>query len=275
MSETPKKLLEQYYARKKSMGYSQQTIDRVVLNTSMYIRDMRIRSFSQITTKSVLRWGEIKLETISRSTLYTYYNSIRSYINFIRQMGIEVDVDETQVKCRPHYKSRTWLRPAQIKQIVRCAEYPADTLIRLMYTTGMRISEAISINERDLMGDTTLYIKSKGGNMRPIFLTRDLYDELEQLSAENGGFCFIDPEGEPLTRKKAYHVVKKAMILAGYPNAYPHALRHSFATELLRKGVSLSHTQRLMGHANVSITQLYEHLITDDIEKAHAKLTRV
>lgn len=275
MEQTPKKALEQYYARKKSMGYSQQTIDRVVLNTSMYIKDMRIRHFSQITTESILKWGEKKLDTITRSTLYTYYNSIRSYINFIRQIGIEVAVDTTQVKCRPHYKSRTWLRPAQIKQIVRCAEQPADTLIRLMYTTGMRISEAISISERDLLGDTTLYIRSKGGNMRPIFLTRDLYDKLEELSAENGGFCFVDIEGKPLSRKKAYHTVKRAMVLAGYPNAYPHALRHSFATELLRKGVSLSHTQRLMGHANVSITQIYEHLITDDIEKAHAKLTRV
>ena len=65
------------------------------------------------------------------------------------------------------------------------------------------------------------------------------------------------------------------MAKAGYPNAYPHALRHSFATELIRKGVSFSHTQRLMGHASVSITQIYEHLVTDDIEKAHAKLTKV
>lgn len=149
-----------------------------------------------------------------------------------------------------------------------------DILFAVMLTVYVAVLAA-TYSERDLMGDTTPYIKSKGGNMRPIFLTRDLYDELEQLSAENGGFCFIDLEDEPLTRKKAYHIVKKAMVLAGHPNAYPHALRHSFATELLRKRVSLSHTQRLMGHVNVSITQLYEHLITEDIENAHAKLTRV
>ena len=275
MKDSPQKMLEQYKTRKKSTGYSQQTIDRVVLNVSMYLRGAKIKKFSQVTTKSILKWGENKLDTVTRSTLYTYYNSIRSYIKFVRQMGIDIDVDETQVICKPHYKIRKWLTPSQIRQIIRKADYPADTLIRLMYTTGMRISEAISISEEDLLGDTTLHIRSKGGNMRPIFLTKELYEKLEVLSAENGGFCFVDQDGVPITRKKAYHVIKKAMVKAGYPTAYPHALRHSFATELLRKGVSLSHTQRLMGHASVSITQIYEHLVTDDIEKAHAKLTKV
>lgn len=155
----------------------------------MYLRDKKIKRFSQITTKSILKWGDDKLDIVTRSTLYAYYNSMRSYIKFVRQMGVEVDVDETQIIRKPHHKTRT----------------------------------------------------------------------------------FVDLWGEPLSGKKAYHIVKKSMVIAVYPNAYPHALRHSFATELLRKGASLSHTRRLIVHANVSITQLYEHLITDDIEKAQCE----
>ena len=275
MKETPKALLDLCCARRKSSGYSEQTIERIRSNNSMYLKDMNIRRLTQINTKTVLTWGEKKLDTVSRSTLYTYYNSIRAFAKFLISQGYQLNIDLDQIRCKPHYKSRVWLRPNQIKQIIKHADPMSALLIRLMYTTGMRISEAVSIEEKDLLGDLTLYVKSKGGNMRPVFVTKEIYLELEEQSLKNGGPCFIYVDGEKMTRRKAYYLIKKAMISAGYPKAYPHALRHSFATELLRKGVSLSHTQRLMGHSSVAITQIYEHLVTDDIQKAHSKLTKL
>ena len=56
-----------------------------------------------------------------------------------------------------------------------------------------------------------------------------------------------------------------------YPTAYPHSLRHTFTTTMLRQGADISHVQRLLGHSNISTTARYTHLVTDDIKKAHAK----
>lgn len=275
MSKSPQELLTKYYSQSISTGYSLETVNRVILNTSMYLRDMNISCTSQITTENILSWGEKKISSVSSSTLYAYYNSIRSYISFLKNIGTHVSVDESRIKCRPRYKTRVCLKPSQVKKIIKNAPPPTDTLIRLMYTTGMRVSEAVSITQEHLIGDTTIYIKSKGGHTRPVFITKELYSDLESLAAENSGSCFVNQKRKPADRGWAYRNIKKAAIRAGHPTVHCHTLRHSFATELLRQGVSLSHTQRLMGHSSVATTQVYEHLVTGDIKKAHLRLTRV
>jgi site-specific recombinase XerD len=269
-------LLKQYEVNKRSAGLSAATIERVVLNVKMLVRDTNLREVEQMTTDLIIGWGDRKLSGgIGTSTLYAYYNSIRAFIGFVELLGIDHSVNKSRIKCRPLYKQRTWLRPGEIRHIINCSTPSIGVLIRLMYTSGMRISEAVSITDHHLQDGKTIYVQSKGGNMRPIFITKMLHEQLVTLATSNGGFCFVDELGEPLNRKKAYYYVKRACIKGGHAESHPHTFRHSFATELLRKGVSLSHTQRLMGHANVSITQIYEHLIVDDIERAHMKLTKV
>lgn len=242
----------------------------------MFIRDMNISDIEQINTDLIIGWGDRKLTSgVAHSTLYTYYNSIRTFLVFVEMMGYMHGVDYKRIRCQPHYKHRVWLRPAEIKQIINAATPATAILIRFIYTAGLRLSEAVSIHGSQLEDGMTIFITGKGSKVRPVFVTKDILDDLRTLSIINGGYCFIDRSCEPLSRKKAYYLIKQAMIKAGYGHAYPHSLRHSFCTELLRKGVSLAHTSRLMGHASVSITQVYEHLITDDIEKAHKQLTKV
>lgn len=275
MDNSIDELLLKYQLNKRSSGLQATTIDRVNLNVTMLVVDMNIFTADELTTDLIISWGNKKLERIGQSTLYTYFNSIREFLNFLDDCGVSHNVDKTRIKCKPSYRQRTWLRPGQIKYIIRSADTQTGILIRLMYTSGMRVSEAISLTRDDLSDGTTLYIRGKGGKHRPVFITQKLLGELQTLATIHGGFCFVDDFGQQLTRKKAYYYVKKACVRAGHPECHPHTFRHSFCTELLRQGVSLSHAQRLMGHANVAITQHYEHLIVEDIEKAHTKLTRV
>lgn len=266
-------LLKQYQTSRRSAGYSEETIARVIANVENFAKDMNVRRVSQFTTDAALGWGERKLlKGIERSTLYAYYNSLRSFLNFVESIGIEHVAERERIRCRAIYKRMVWLRPGDVRRIINHAADPSiATLIRLIFTTGMRISEAISVTHTHLEDDeNTIYIRAKGGNMRPVFITKQLHLDLCKLSSD-GGHCFVDSWGVPLDRKKAYYYIKQAMIRAGFPKAYPHSLRHSFTTDLLRKGASLSHVQRLLGHSNIAVTQRYEHLITDDIQKAHAK----
>lgn len=272
---TVRELLKSYEINKRSAGLSEDTIERVLLNTNMYMRDMEIRRVSQLSTESIIQWGENKLRNgTARSTMYTYYNSLRSFLKHAESVGASVSIKYERVHCKPVYKQRKALRPAEIKRIIRYADAQAETLIRLMYISGMRISEAVGLTAKDLT-DTTIFIQGKGDKVRPIFITEEILEELQSLAEFNEGDCFVDNDGNKLSRKKAYYYVKKAMIKAGFGDYSPHSLRHSFATELLRKGANLLQVSKMMGHSSVEVTQIYTHLVTEDIERTHRLLTRV
>lgn len=270
-----KEMLRSYEINKRSAGLSEETIDRVVLNTEMYVRDMAVRRMSQISTDSIISWGENKLRNgVSRSTMYTYYNSLRSFMKHAESVGAEVSIQYERIHCKPVYKQRKALRPAEIRRIIRHADEQTESLIRLMYVSGMRIGEAVKLNQNDLT-DTTIFIQGKGDKIRPVFVTDEILGTLRIAAEVNSGSCFVDTEGQQITRKKAYYFIKKAMVRAGFGDYSPHSLRHSFATELLRKGANLIQVSKMMGHSSVEVTQIYTHLITDDIERTHRLLTRV
>lgn len=217
-----------------------------------------------MTTISVVNWGGHQLLQGKRqSTLYAYYNSIRSFICYLDDIGIEHELDKERIRCKPIYERLVCLRTNDVKRISNNADWHTSLLIRMMYTSGMRISEAISLTPAMLDGDEA-YFKGKGGKLRTVFITKEISRELASIRDGDKPYFNID-------RSTAYYRIKKAMVEAGYPNAYPHSLRHTFTTTMLRNGASLSHVQRLLGHSNISTTQRYEHLVTDDIRKAHSK----
>lgn len=269
--------MEIYQTNRRAKGKSEVTIQRVIDNVAVFAREMGVRYPEQISTSLANLWGERKLaDGKARSTLSTYYNSLRSFIAFLDEEHIQHSADPTQIKCTPIYKRKVWLTPAQVRKIIRAADHPIDILIRLMFMTGMRISEAVSVTRDHLInGDNTIFIKAKGGAMRPVFVYPEMHSVLWDLSQDDG-HCFHDPYGVRLDRRKAYYYIKKAMRLAGFPRAFPHAIRHGFCTDLLRNGADLIKVSRLMGHRNVAVTQIYAHLITDDIQQTHQQyLSRV
>lgn len=257
-------LLKAYQSERKSAGYSPETIERVVTNINLYCRDTRTRRLDRMTTSSVLLWGSDKLdEGKKQSTVYAYYNSIRSLICYLDEIGVSHNIDKERIHCKPVYERLVCLRPNDVKRIVAHADATTALLIRMMYSSGMRISEAIRLQPSMLDG-TEAYLRGKGGKVRTIFITREVAEELAKIKVGDDPYFNFN-------RSIAYYKIKKAMVDAGYPNAYPHSLRHTFTTTMLRNGATLSHVQRLLGHSNISTTQRYEHLVTDDIKRAHSK----
>ena len=257
-------LLSAYQQERHSSGYSEETIERVVLNIMMYSRDMHVSSLERMTTENVLAWGGKKLTDGKKSsTVYAYYNSVKSFIKYLDEQGIKHEMEKDRIKCKPVYQRMCVLRPNDVRRIARKADYDTSLMIRLMYSSGMRISETINLRPSMIDGDEA-YIKGKGGKVRTVFITEQIAKELDII--KNGDMPFFC-----LNRSDAYYRIKKAMIDAGYPNAYPHSLRHTFTTTMLRQGATLSHVQRMLGHSQISTTQRYEHLVTDDIHRAHNK----
>ena len=153
-------------------------------------------------------------------------------------------------------------------------------LLELAYGAGLRVSEWITLGVRDLMlADGLVRVFGKGSKERlvPIGLsaigavavyTRELRPRLERGAGK--GVLFLNARGEPLTRMGAWKILRKHVERAGITkHVSPHTLRHSFATHLLEGGADLRAVQEMLGHADISTTQIYTHVDREYLRSVH------
>ncbi len=156
------------------------------------------------------------------------------------------------------------------------------TMLEVLYATGMRVSELTSIGLNDLNLQTGLITTiGKGGKERLVPLgelslrwIRDYLKDARPLILKNkrSPYLFITARGSAMTRQNFWVIIKKYARVAGLPieKVKPHALRHSFATHLLERGVDLRHLQVMLGHSDISTTQIYTHVSTERLKKLHS-----
>ena len=155
-------------------------------------------------------------------------------------------------------------------------------LLELAYGAGLRVSEWISIGVRDVMFDESIVrVFGKGSKERLVPIgrraigalasyIRELRPRLEQ--GRGKGILFLNARGEPLTRMGAWKILRKYVDRAGIEKAVsPHTLRHSFATHLLEGGADLRAVQEMLGHADISTTQIYTHVDREYLRSVHRK----
>jgi integrase/recombinase XerD len=153
-------------------------------------------------------------------------------------------------------------------------------LLELAYGAGLRVSELIGLPVKDvLLADGLVRVFGKGGKERlvPIgrsaigavaMYVRELRPRLEQGGGE--GILILNGRGRPLTRMGAWKILRKYVEAAGITkHASPHTLRHSFATHLLEGGADLRAVQEMLGHADISTTQIYTHVDREYLRNVH------
>jgi site-specific recombinase XerD len=162
-----------------------------------------------------------------------------------------------------------------------------SAILRLFFSTGLRLAELRSLNRKDLNFKTReISIRGKRGKIRVVFLSDAAVDALKlylDCRLDNIAPLFIRnhdaaknamPPGEEfrLSRISIYNIVKKYALQAGIvSDPSPHTLRHSFATDLLRNGADLRSVQELLGHQDLSTTQIYTHVTNPQLKEVHKK----
>ena len=159
-------------------------------------------------------------------------------------------------------------------------------MLELLYATGMRVSELVSLNLDDVSLDRgTVRCFGKGSKERMIPIheqcvdaLREYLDTARELFARRrrSAAMFLNRRGERLTRQGFWLILKTHAKKAGINGKItPHTLRHSFATHLLMGGAPLRHVQELLGHASITTTQIYTHLTNEHVrteyDKAHPR----
>lgn len=154
-------------------------------------------------------------------------------------------------------------------------------LLEMLYATGMRVSEVAGLTVDDLdLGAGTVRCMGKGSKERVMPLYAEACDAIAAylekgrptLAAHHGDerTLFLNPRGEKLTRQGLWLIIKAyARQLGLEDRVTPHTLRHSFATHMLNGGAGLREVQRLLGHANISTTQVYTHITRERLREVY------
>jgi integrase/recombinase XerD len=141
--------------------------------------------------------------------------------------------------------------------------------LEIMYASGLRVSELVALKHDDVDLLAGLVVcHGKGNKQRRVPLGKSAIHWLQQYAAVKAGYgkpsspnVFLD-RGKPFTRQLAWSIIKRHAEKAGIKNVSPHTLRHSFATHLIQHGADSRSVQALLGHSDISTTQIYTH-ITD------------
>jgi len=151
-------------------------------------------------------------------------------------------------------------------------------LIEVMYAAGLRVSELISLKQADVDVQSGLVVcHGKGSKERRVPIGKSAIHWLQQYNAIRAGYgrpaspnLFLN-RGKPITRQFAWSMIKRYANKAGVKDISPHTLRHSFATHLLQHGADSRSVQALLGHSNISTTQIYTHITDRHLRNSYDK----
>ncbi|MBC7715949.1 MAG: site-specific tyrosine recombinase XerD [Pseudorhodobacter sp.] len=155
------------------------------------------------------------------------------------------------------------------------------TMLELMYASGLRVSELVNLKTVHMsLGESALHVTGKGAKERLVpfgeeahaWLLRYLNEARAAIMAgQASDALFVTARGAAMTRQMFWQIIKKQSVLGGvHVPLSPHTLRHAFATHLLNHGADLRAVQMLLGHADISTTQIYTHVARERLRVLHA-----
>lgn len=150
-------------------------------------------------------------------------------------------------------------------------------ILETLFSTGLRVSELCSLNRDQVNLETREFtVRGKGRKIRMVFLSDAAVKSIQEylnLRGDINEALFIGSGSERIVPRTIQRIVKRYATLAGISRkkVSPHQLRHQLATDLLRNGADLRSVQEILGHANVSTTQIYTHFTNRELKKIHEK----
>jgi integrase/recombinase XerD len=226
---------------------------------------------------------------LAASSIRRNISAVRTYFKFLVGEGHVVRDPSDRLETPKRW--RTLPDVLSVEEVERLLAAPSieepmvfrdRAMLELAYGAGLRVSEWITLGVRDVMFDDMLVrVFGKGGKERlvPIgrnaigavaLYLRELRPRLER--GEGQGILFLNARGEPMTRMGAWKILRRHVTTAGLAKRVtPHTLRHSFATHLLENGADLRAVQEMLGHADISTTQIYTHVDREYLRTVHRK----
>jgi integrase/recombinase XerD len=273
-------------------GLRQNTLQsyRYDLQLLMALQRRRGSSLRRASREDLLHFLALQLRSgRSPRSLSRYLSGFRQFYRWLVREGL-LQQDPTALIESPKL-GRGLPRALSEQQVTRLLEAPDTatpiglrdrTMLELMYASGLRVSELVGLRIENLnLNQGVVRITGKGGKERLVplgeeaiaWLRRYLEESRPQLmKGQSDPLLFVTARRSGMTRQAFWYAIRKHARSAGIQSAVsPHMLRHSFATHLLNHGADLRVVQLLLGHSDLSTTQIYTHIAREGLKQLHAK----
>lgn len=284
--------IDQFIKTQQSRGLSQHTITAYrrdleqlhVFLKKYFSKDVVLSDISRLYLRDFLR--ELSMNGRSNRTLA---RKVTTMINFFRYCENEqllsknpaasLQIPKFEKKLPKHFTEHEIEDLLDIPDLSSKFGIRNKAILELIYSSGLRISEVSNcrINQIDL-SEKQIRIIGKGRKERIVPVGRAAAKALKQylkmrdqfVSKESGEFLFLSKSGKPLIPNELREILERYILLVAKTKGYsPHSIRHSFATHLLEHGADLRAVQEMLGHSNLSTTEIYTHLSLRDLKKVY------
>ena len=274
-------------------GLSKNTIEsysRDLRKFSCFLEKGRVGDLAKVKNVTIMSFLlGLRSQGLSSKTTGRNLSALRMFFRFlVRENFLKADptVNIESPKTRPHLPSvlnfsevDSLLAQPDIKTLRGLRD---KAMLELLYATGIRVTELINLKINSLnleVGYLIAFGKGSKERIIPVGETAQLYVK-EYLSTvrprclkgKSNPFLFLNPSGEKLSRQGFWKIVKRYALKAGINKKLsPHTLRHSFATHLLERGADLRSVQIMLGHVDITTTQIYTHITLERLKRIHQK----
>ncbi len=245
-----------------------------------------LNSIRQIHIRNFIRY--LNDQNLSSSSINRSFSSIRSYHKFLS--GEEkISHNPTQLLEPPKQSKKLpkVLSVQEVNEIINSVNlessmgYRDMAILETLYSAGLRVSELCALEMNNILFDSSmLRILGKGNKERyvplgskAIKLINDYCKYVRSMLVDkkhSDGNVFLSKNGKQLTRMTIFNIMKKWTLISGInKDISPHTFRHSFATHLLEGGADLRAVQEMLGHSDISTTQIYTHLDNEYLKEVH------
>ena len=276
---------------------SQKTINNYAHYLTRFIDWAKISSPDKINNDLVRnyriylnRMTDSQNKTLKKITQNYHLIALRAFLKYLSRRDIKAFSAEKIELIKTAERQVAFLDAQELKQLLdikgnTLSGLRDKSMLELFFSTGMRVSELVNLNKNDIsLKNGEFSVRGKGGKIRVVFLSQSAKNALKEYlekrkDIDNALFVrLVKTENLSkeinadlrLTARSIERIIKKRAIEAGLTKKVtPHTMRHSFATDLLMNGADIRSVQAMLGHSNISTTQIYTHVTNKHLKEIH------
>jgi integrase/recombinase XerD len=254
-----------------------------------FLEEKKIKDYSEVDHSVILQFLQLlKSDGLTGTSASRYLSSLRGFFSYL-YANKYIEKDPTE-KISPAKVVRKLPEVLSFNEIEKILEQP-DTnqklglrdksILELFYSSGLRVSELIELKISDLfLDDEVIRVLGKGSKQRIVPIGSSAVNWLKEYMVKSRphleqrikskNYIYLNSRGTKLSRMGVWKIVERYANQAGInKEVHPHTFRHSFATHLLEGGADLRAVQEMLGHSDISTTQIYTHIDREYVKQVH------
>lgn len=295
MTQVDKALTQFIDYLKNERFYSDKTIESYrtdLLETRTFLKENGgFQGWANVQSRDIeIYLQHLAERKLARTSQMRKMSSLKSFYHFlIRRKIVKIDPTQTVVIRKGEHHLPQFFYQPELKQVfasLTCTKPLTQrnlAMFRLFYATGMRVSEVSGLKIEQINFDLkTILVHGKGNKDRYVAFDDAAKEALQNYldnarlqllkNKDDSRNVFLNNKGQPLTDRGIEYIMQKVFNQAGINGkVHPHELRHSFATAMLNNGADLRSVQELLGHSNLSTTQIYTHVTMSHLQDEYQK----